>query len=144
MLDLVVLTLCVAVLAVSVAAAAPKRSEPKECPATEHTHDAVETAVGAPASCEESMQVFAACAYGASGDVSLGTIVVEKCEGDFLSKLSKAQRRAYDQEQKRCDRKYRKERGTMYRSFEAFCRAQVAQAYSRRALRAEASTPPKS
>jgi len=36
-----------------------------------------------------------------------------------------------------CDRKYRNESGTMYLSFTAFCRAEVAQRYSRQALKAE-------
>jgi hypothetical protein len=34
-----------------------------------------------------------------------------------------------------CDRKYQNESGTMYRSFTAFCRAEVAQRYARRALK---------
>ena len=37
-----------------------------------------------------------------------------------------------------CDRKYRNESGTMYRSFTAFCRAEVAQRYSRQARKARA------
>jgi 2-keto-4-pentenoate hydratase len=57
--------------------------------------------------------LFEICQFGASGDVSLGAIVTEKCEGDFLSKLNAAQRRAYDREQKRCQRKYAHEDGTM-------------------------------
>ena len=32
-----------------------------------------------------------------------------------------------------CDHKYDNESGTMYRSFSAFCRAEVAQRYSRQA-----------
>ena len=34
-----------------------------------------------------------------------------------------------------CDRKYRNESGTMYRSATAFCRAEVAQRYSQKALK---------
>jgi hypothetical protein len=34
-----------------------------------------------------------------------------------------------------CDRKYQNESGTMYRSFTAFCRAEVAQRHARRALK---------
>ena len=56
--------------------------------------------------------------------------MTEKCEGDFLSKLNAAQRRAYDREQKRCQRKYAHEDGTMYRSFEAFCGADLTRNYS--------------
>ena len=40
--------------------------------------------------------------------------------------ISKAQRAAYEQGIKRCNTKYRNEDGTMYRSFEAFCRAELA------------------
>ena len=80
------------------------------------------------------MDIFQACAYVASGDVPLGEAVIRKCEGDFLKKLSSTQKRAYEQEIKRCWRKYRREAGTMYRSFEAMCAAAVAQTYSRRSL----------
>ena len=34
------------------------------------------------------------------------TSVRERCEPEFLPKLSKAQKRAYDREQRRCDQKY--------------------------------------
>ena len=34
------------------------------------------------------MEIFQACAYGASGDVPLGGAVIGKCEGDFLTKLN--------------------------------------------------------
>jgi hypothetical protein len=37
-----------------------------------------------------------------------------------------------------CDRKYQNEEGTMYRSFTAFCRAEVAQRFSRQAGKAAA------
>jgi hypothetical protein len=70
----------------------------------------------------------------ASGDVPLGQAVIRKCEGDFLKKLNARQKRAYENEVKRCWRKYRREAGTMYRSFEAMCAAAVAQSYSRRFL----------
>jgi hypothetical protein len=123
-------------LLASVALAAPKPSAPKECPMTEHSLEAIEAAIAKAASCEQSMDVFEACAYGASGDVALGQAVIGKCEGDFLNKLNTSQKRAYEQEIKRCWRKYRREGGTMYRSFEAMCAAAVAQAYSRRLMRA--------
>ncbi len=67
-----------------------------------------------------------ACAYTASGDVALGTAVNEKCEATFAGKLSKAQRTTYDRGIKQCDDKYKNESGTMYRSFSAFCRAELA------------------
>jgi hypothetical protein len=123
------------VLLASVAVAAPKPSTPKECPVTEHSLDAIEAAIEKAASCEQSMDIFEACAYGASGDVALGQAAIGKCEGDFLGKLNASQKRGYEQESKRCWRKYRREGGTMYRSFEAMCAAAVAQAYSRRFMR---------
>jgi hypothetical protein len=82
-------------------------------------------------SCDQSMALFRICAYGASGDVGLGAIVREKCEGDFLHKLSRAERRRYDRWISFCERRYARESGTMYRSFEAFCVASVAQAFAR-------------
>jgi hypothetical protein len=129
------LALCAFVLLASVALAAPKPSTPKECPVTEHSLDAIEAAIEKAPSCEQSMDIFQTCAYGASGDVALGQAVIGKCEGDFLGKLNTGQKRAYEQEIKRCWRKYRREGGTMYRSFEAMCAAAVAQAYSRRFMR---------
>jgi len=118
-----------------VALAAPKPSTPKECPVTEHNLDTIEAAIAKAVSCEQSMDIFQACAYVASGDVPLARAMIGKCEGDFLDKLNTGRKRAYDQEIKRCWRKYRREGGTMYRSFEAMCAAGVAQAYSRRFMR---------
>jgi hypothetical protein len=123
------------VLLASIALAAPKASTPKECPVTEHSLDAIEAAIAKAASCEQSMDIFEACAYVASGDVALGQAAIGKCEGDFLGKLNASQKRAYEEKIKRCWRKYRREGGTMYRSFEAMCAAAVAQAYSRRFMR---------
>ncbi len=55
----------------SIALAAPKPSTPKECPVTELSLDVIEAAIEKAASCEQSMDIFQACAYGASGDVAL-------------------------------------------------------------------------
>ncbi len=75
-------------------------------------------------------------ANSVSGDVSLGAAVTKKCEGDILCKLSGAQKRVYDCEQKRCARKYQNTAGTMYRSFEAFCGAYAARDSSAKFLKA--------
>ena len=48
-----------------------------------------------------------------------------------------ATKAAYQREMDVCNRKYRNESGTMYRSFTAFCRAEIAQRYSRQALKAK-------
>src|SRR5438445_2225199 len=122
------------VLLAALALAAPKPSDPKECPVTERSLDAIEAAIEQAATCQQSMDIFEACAYVASGDVPLGQAVIRKCEGDFVTKLDASRKRAYEQKIRRCWRKYRHELGTMYRSFEAMCAAAVAQAYSRRFL----------
>jgi hypothetical protein len=82
--------------------------------------------------CAKSRADFARCSYVASGDVGLSDVVIKKCEGDFLTKLSRPQRQAYDRQQNQCDRKYQNQSGTMYRAFAAFCRADLAKNYSRR------------
>jgi len=106
--------------------------EPKQCLVTEGGLDDIEVAIEKAASCEKSMETFQACAFAASGDVQLGEAVIRKCESDFLNKLSGSEERTYHQKLKRCWQKYRRESGSLYRSFEAMCAAGVAQAYSRR------------
>lgn len=126
----------VALLAISTAMAAAKEApKQKECP-VEHDFDEIENLIRAAPSCQRAIKSFELCNFGASGDVGLGAIVTEKCEGDFLGKLNGAQKRAYSREQRRCALKYQKEDGTMYRSFEAFCRAYVARDYSAKFLKA--------
>ncbi len=122
-------------LAISVATSAASDHPKKEqCPT--HDFDEIETLIREASSCQRAVAIFEICQFGASGDVGLGTAVTEKCEGDFLSKLSAAQKRVYDRKQKRCARKYQGKVGTMYRSFEAFCGAYVARDYSAKFLRA--------
>jgi hypothetical protein len=123
-------------IAASAAQDAPKKDAPKkeECPTFDHKE--IEELLGKAPSCRRALALFEICQFGASGDVNLGAIVTHKCEGDFLTKLSSTQRRAYQREQARCLRKYSKQDGTMYRSFEAFCGAGVARNYSARFLKA--------
>ena len=96
------------------------------------TLDEIVDAINAAPGCERAMKVFEACEFGASGDVRLGAAVEKKCEGDFLGRLKAPQKQAYKREMGVCDRKYRNQSGTMYLSFTAFCRAEVAQRYSQR------------
>ena len=103
----------------------------QDCPTTDG--EEIERLIAEAPSCDRSMALFRICAYGASGDVGLGTLVRKKCEADFLGKLSKPERRRYDRWIRFCERRYEQEAGTVYRSFQAFCIAGVAQAYARRA-----------
>ena len=92
--------------------------------------------INAQRGCKAAMKVFRDCEFGASGDVLLGAAVETKCEADFLSGLKGSEKKVYAGELGRCDRKYQNESGTMYRSFTAFCRAEVSQRYSQKALKA--------
>jgi len=123
-----------AALALVMSLAAPARAE--DCPAKSTQMDDIIAALNAAGSCDAAMKVFQACEYGASGDVQFGEAVEKKCESDFLAKLQAKQKAAYQREMGVCDRKYRNQSGTMYISFTAFCRAEVAQRYSRQALKA--------
>jgi hypothetical protein len=90
---------------------------------SERSLEAIAQAITAAGSCDKSMEVFEACSYAASGDVPLGEAVIKTCEGDFQAKLNAGQRKTYEQAIKGCWQKYRRESGTMYRSFEAMCAA---------------------
>ena len=85
--------------------------------------------------------MFEACEYGASGDLQFGAVVEKKCEGDFLARLKAPRKNVYQREMRVCDRKYRNQSGTMYLSFTAFCRANVAQHYSHNAHKVAGSSP---
>jgi len=107
------------------------------------TRDEIVDAINATPGCERAMKLFQDCEFSTSGDIALGAAVEKKCEGDFLARLKAPQKRAYARELDACDRKYRNESGTMYRSFTAFCRAEVAQRYSRRTLKAAGPSKPR-
>lgn len=100
------------------------------------TQDEIIDTINAQNGCERAMKVFKDCEFGASGDVLLGAAVEKKCEADFRSGLKGSQKRAYASQLSRCDAKYQNESGTMYRSFTAFCRAEVSQRFSQQALKA--------
>jgi len=97
------------------------------------TMDETIDAINAETGCDRAMKPFKACAYGSSGDIHLGAAVEKKCERDFLGRLKEPQRRLNQSKMRFCDRKYRNEEGTMYRSFTAFCRAELARRFSRQA-----------
>jgi hypothetical protein len=129
------IVLAAVMLAISVAASAARDAPKKEeCPTLDHQE--IEELLRQAPSCQRAVAVFEICQFGSSGDVGLGAVVTEKCEADFLGKLTPVQRRSYDGEQKACGRKYLNKSGTMYRSFEAFCRAYVARNYSTKSLKA--------
>ena len=126
---------CLAILAVVLSVAGtPARA--MVCMEKSMTLDEVAGAIGAQKGCESAMKLFQECQLTASGDVQLGAAVEKTCEADFMPGLNTAQKQAYKREIHVCDQKYRNKSGTMYLSFAAFCRAEVARRYSQRALKA--------
>jgi hypothetical protein len=106
------------------------------CQDTSMSLDEVVDVIKAAPGCGPAMRIFKDCSLGSSGDIRLGKAVENKCEGDFLGKLKAQQKQAYQREMNLCDRKYRNESGSMYRSFTAFCRAKISQRYSIEAWKA--------
>jgi hypothetical protein len=100
------------------------------------TIDEIVEAINTTAGCEPAMKLAADCQLGTGGDTQLGAAVEKKCEADFLDKANASKKQAYKRELGVCDRKYRNQSGTMYISFTAFCRAEVAQRYSRQMRKA--------
>ena len=100
------------------------------------TLDEIVDAINARQGCERAMKLFEDCSLGSGGDSQLGAAVEKKCEADFLDKANASKKQAYKRELGVCDRKYRNQSGTMYISFTAFCRAEVAQRYAREMRRA--------
>jgi hypothetical protein len=112
----------------------------EKCPAKSTEMDDIIAALNEAPTCDRAMKIFEACEFGASGDVGLGAVVEKKCEGDFLTRLKTPEKLAYQRKMRVCDHKHDSETGTMYRSFTAFCRAEVAQRYSRQALKGAGSS----
>ena len=124
-------SMAVLVVVLSLSAASPALAT--VCLGKSMTLDEMVDAINATPGCEPAMKMFEDCELGSSGDIRLGAAVEKKCERDFLGRLRAPQKQAYQREMCVCDRKYANESGTMYRSFTAFCRAEVAQRYSRQA-----------
>jgi hypothetical protein len=130
---------CLAGLAVVLSLTAVS-ARAEDCPAKSTQFEDIVVALKEAPSCDRAMKIFEACEYGTSGDIRFGAVVENKCEADFLARLTAPQRQFYQREMRLCDLKYRNKDGTMYRSFTAFCRAEVAQRYSRRALKAASAS----
>jgi hypothetical protein len=105
------------------------------CQGKSMTLDEIADVLKAAPTCNASMKIFQDCSLSSSGDLQLGAAVQERCEADFLAKLQTPQKHVYEREIKACNGKYANQSGTMYRSWEGFCAAEVAQRYSQRALK---------
>jgi len=118
-------------LAAALLLAAPALAPAADCP-VERSGDTISDAIEKAPTCEAAQKVFDACAYVSSIDTQFGAIVTEKCEKDFLAKLTPAQNKTYQSQKDACSKKYANKEGTMYRSFEAMCISKLAVDYSKR------------
>ena len=92
--------------------------------------EALSTALQKAGSCRAAFAKFSECSWGSSADLAFGDIVVKVCEGEFLAKLTATGKANYADEAALCDYEHARQDGTMYRSMEALCRAEVAQRFA--------------
>ena len=92
--------------------------------------EAMSTALEKAGSCRAAFARFSECAWGSSADLAFGDIVVKTCEGAFVGKLTAAGKANYAAEADLCAYEHALQDGTMYRSMEALCRAEVAQRFA--------------
>ena len=121
MKPLIAFLAALAVIVPSIAFAADDR-----CPIESLSIADITKGISQAPTCDVALKMFQKCSVGTSGDIGIGEVVTQKCEALFKGKLSAQQTRAYSHARQVCDSKYAKEDGTMYRPFEAFCRAQAA------------------
>jgi hypothetical protein len=95
--------------------------------------DTIQAGIEQAPSCAKAASIAKDCAFGASGDVPLAAAVTKVCEKDFFAGLSGSMRKSYKRQTDACAAKYAHESGSMYRSFEAFCRSGVAEHFSQTA-----------
>ncbi len=98
----------------------------RACPHQEGERDRITRTLQSAVTCQRAYDTMNACRSNTSGDVELAEIVISRCEGEFLSTLTPAARKSYDQEREACRRRYAKREGTMYVSFSVTCEAGVA------------------
>ena len=97
-----------------------------ECPQSARTIDgAVKYISAAQGQCGEALNRASECSWGSSADGQIAGAAITVCESKFLSKLSATEKAGYSKLQGRCGKKYEGQQGTMYRSMEAFCEAEV-------------------
>jgi hypothetical protein len=102
----------------------------QDCPAAslEERLQLIETA----SSCVQASHINDLCSEATGVDTIPSQVVIDKCEMEFVGKLSRSRLTAYRREIARCERKYANQRGTMYASFTMYCMAHVAVKFSRK------------
>src|SRR5262252_3315169 len=68
--------------------------------------DALYKAISRAKSCSAAARQWQKCPFGASGDGPLASLVIEKCEKDFVDKLSAAAKKRYEERMQLCSYRY--------------------------------------
>jgi hypothetical protein len=118
--------LCLAVLGVLVSAPGLAQDA---CPVAGADAETLTAAITRAESCSEAADLARKCAAGTTLDVAMTSDVIQRCEKDFAN-ITRSERAMYTQLTNRCEKKYAKEQGTMYRAAAAFCRMGVAVTFS--------------
>lgn len=79
-------------------------------------------------SCYEASQIVSACALGASGDVVTVGAAIDRCAKDIPA-MSRKDQNTFSYLNAKCNAKYDKMEGTMYRSMAAFCHLSVSELF---------------
>lgn len=120
----------------------PKASDSDECQysgqaALEHDIDLI----ASEPTCSAANDKLHDCQWGSSADTQLAPIVIQKCQKEFLGKLSPAGRANYDHEQHLCAYEYAQQEGTLFISERVVCEADVAAEFATHPERAAQPIP---
>jgi hypothetical protein len=122
-----------------VALAIPAASAAEACFGSDAA--ALSTALEHAGSCRAAFAKLSECSWGSSADLAFGDVVVKVCEREFLAKLTAAGKANYAAEAALCAYEHALQDGTMYRSMEALCRAEVASRFAQTPTLAERALP---
>lgn len=92
--------------------------------------DALEKTLQSQKTCEAAAQLMNDCRWGSSADAGFSSLVVEKCEGEFFSKLSSAGKENYGTAMQLCAYEYARQEGTITISEAAMCQVGVAEHFA--------------
>jgi uncharacterized protein len=92
-------------------------------------------------SCAAAVALMYKCAWGSSADAQLAPIAIGKCEKTFFDKLSERGKERYGQEMQLCAYEYARQEGTLYISFAALCKVDIAAGFAANPRQAEKPAP---
>ena len=92
-------------------------------------------------SCTAASHILKKCLWGSSADLQFSSIVIEKCETSFRTKLTSAQESIYKEKMELCSNKYSDMEGTIAISEAALCKVGVAENFSENPAKAATPVP---